>query len=56
MMSGAVTAMTTGYAGPGCDIEVNLEKIEGRKSATMRDRNRQAYKAPVFMVSSLEVV
>lgn len=32
-------------------IEVKLAKLEGRKSATMKDRNGQMYKAPVFMVS-----
>jgi len=38
-----------GYTGPPCEIIVNLEKVEGRKSATMRDRNRQPYKALVYM-------
>lgn len=33
-----------------CQIEVKLAKQEGRKSATMKDRNGQSYKAPVFMV------
>lgn len=53
MMGSAVTAMTTGYAGPPCEIEVALNKIEGRKAVTMRDRNKQtSLKAPVFMVSN----
>lgn len=37
--------------GPPCQIDVKLQKIEGRKSATMKDRNGESYKAPVFMVS-----
>ena len=40
-----------GYGGPPCEISVKLQKIEGRKAATMKDRNGQSYKAPVFMVS-----
>jgi hypothetical protein len=51
MMSGAMTGAGLNYGGAPCEITVNLDKIEGRKQATMRDRNRQPYKAPVFMVS-----
>ena len=43
-----------GYGGPPCEISVKLQKIEGRKAATMKDRNGQSYKAPVFMVSKNE--
>lgn len=35
--------------GPPCQIDVKLQKIEGRKSAQMKDRNGETYKAPVFM-------
>lgn len=35
--------------GTPCQIEVKLQKVEGRKSATMKDRNGSSYKAPVFM-------
>jgi vacuolar protein sorting-associated protein 26 len=50
MMGSAVSAMTTGYAGTPCEIEVSLNKVEGRKAVTMRDRtNQTVLKAPVFM-------
>ena len=55
MMGSAVSGAMFGYGGAPCEIIVNLEKIEGRKSSTMRDRNRQTYKAPVFMVSPLKM-
>ena len=42
----------SGYGGTPCEIIVKLQKIDGRKSATMKDRNGQSYKAPVYMVSS----
>ena len=32
-----------------CTIEVKLNKVEGRKQATLKDKNAQSYKAPVFM-------
>ena len=32
-----------------CTIDVKLNKVEGRKQATMKDRNGASYKAPVFM-------
>lgn len=35
--------------GPPCNIYVAFNKIEGRKMATVRDRNGQTYKAPVFL-------
>lgn len=50
MVSGAMTGAGMNYGGAPCEITVNLDKIEGRKQATMRDRNRQSYKALVFMV------
>ena len=37
--------------GTPCEIDVKLQKVEGRKSAQMKDRNGQTYKAPVFTVS-----
>ena len=37
--------------GTPCQIDVKLAKIEGRKNATIKDRNGSTYKAPVFMVS-----
>ena len=40
MMSGAMTGAGLNYGGAPCEITVNLDKIEGRKQATMRDRNR----------------
>ena len=36
--------------GPPCQIDVKLAKPEGRKNATIKDRNGSTYKAPVFMV------
>lgn len=38
--------------GPPCQIDVKLAKPEGRKNATIKDRNGSTYKAPVFMVSA----
>ena len=49
MMSGAMSSLSYG---PPCEITVNIDKIDGRKNASMKDRNRQVYKAPVFMVSA----
>ena len=46
------TSAMSGYGGTPCEIIVKLSKIDGRKSATMKDRNGQSYKAPVYMVSS----
>ena len=37
--------------GPSCQIDVKLAKIEGRKNATIKDRDGSTYKAPVFTVS-----
>jgi len=37
--------------GTPCQIDVKLAKIEGRKNATVKDRNGSTYKAPIFMVS-----
>ena len=37
--------------GTPCQIDVKLAKVEGRKSATVKDRSGGTYKAPVFMVS-----
>lgn len=34
--------------GTPCQIDVKLAKVEGRKSATIKDRSGQTYKAPVF--------
>ena len=39
--------------GTPCQIDVKLAKVEGRKNATVKDRNGSTYKAPVFMVSHL---
>ena len=36
-----------GYGTP-CQIKVQFQKIEGRKHATMKDRNGTTYKAPVY--------
>ena len=38
--------------GTPCQIDVKLAKVEGRKNATVKDRDGSSYKAPVFMVSS----
>ena len=38
--------------GTPCQIDVKLAKIEGRKNATVKDRNGSTYKAPVFVVST----
>lgn len=38
--------------GTPCQIDVKLAKIEGRKNATVKDRDGSSYKAPVFMVST----
>ena len=40
--------------GTPCQIDVKLAKVEGRKSATVKDRSGGTYKAPVFMVSDKE--
>ena len=37
--------------GTPCQIDVKLAKIEGRKNASVKDRDGSTYKAPVFMVS-----
>ena len=37
--------------GTPCQIDVKLAKVEGRKNATVKDRNGSTYKAPVYMVS-----
>ena len=37
--------------GTPCQIDVKLAKPEGRKNATIKDRNGSTYKAPVFKVS-----
>ena len=34
------------------DMLLQLAKIEGRKNATVKDRNGSTYKAPIFMVSA----
>lgn len=34
--------------GPNCEIDVKLTKPEGRKPATIKDRNQGSYKAIVF--------
>ena len=34
--------------GPNCEIDVKLTKPEGRKPATVKDRNQGSYKAIVF--------
>ena len=34
--------------GTPCQIDVKLAKIEGRKNATIKDRNGRSYKAPVY--------
>ena len=39
--------------GTPCQIDVKLAKPEGRKNATIKDRNGSTYKAPVFKVRSL---
>ena len=31
-----------------CDIDVTIQKIDGRKNGTIKDKNGQTYKAPVF--------
>jgi hypothetical protein len=36
--------------GTPCQIDVKLAKPEGRKNATIKDRNGSTYKAPVFKV------
>ena len=41
--------------GTPCQIDVKLAKIEGRKNATVKDRDGSTYKAPVFMVSRDEL-
>ena len=41
--------------GTPCQIDVKLAKVEGRKSATVKDRSGGTYKAPVFMVSNILV-
>ena len=38
--------------GTPCQIDVKLAKPEGRKNATIKDRNGSTYKAPVFKVSN----
>ena len=38
--------------GTPCQIDVKLAKVEGRKNATVKDRDGSTYKAPVFTVSS----
>jgi hypothetical protein len=38
--------------GTPCQIDVKLEKVEGRKPATIKDRNGGTYKAPVYTVSA----
>ena len=40
--------------GTPCQIDVKLAKVEGRKSATVKDRSGGTYKAPVFMVSDIK--
>ena len=42
--------------GTPCQIDVKLAKIEGRKSATVKDRSGGTYKAPVFMVRKSELI
>ena len=37
--------------GTPCQIDVKLAKVEGRKNATVKDRDGSTYKAPVFTVS-----
>lgn len=32
-----------------CEIDVKLAKIENRKNGTIKDKNGQTFKAPVFM-------
>ena len=38
--------------GTPCQIDVKLAKVEGRKNATIKDRNGSSYKAPVYTVST----
>ena len=42
--------------GTPCQIDVKLAKVEGRKSATVKDRSGGTYKAPVFMVRLSEAI
>ena len=39
-----------------CEIDVKLNKIENRKNGTIKDKNGNTFKAPVFMVSKVKVV
>ena len=39
-----------GLAAP-CEIDVKIQKVENRKNGTIKDKQGQTYKAPVFMVS-----
>jgi len=36
---------------PPCEIEVKIQKVENRKNGSIKDKNGQTFKAPVFMVS-----
>jgi len=33
-----------------CEIDVKIFKMENRKNGTIKDKNGQTFKAPVFMV------
>ena len=46
-----LSALFNNISGPPCQIDVKLAKPEGRKNATIKDRDGSTYKAPVFMVS-----
>ena len=41
--------------GTPCQIDVKLAKIEGRKNATVKDRDGSSFKAPVYMVSKSKI-
>ena len=43
------------FAAP-CEIDVKIAKVENRKSGQLKDKQGQVYKAPVFVVSEIELV
>jgi vacuolar protein sorting-associated protein 26 len=40
-----------GFSAP-CEIDVKINKVENRKNGSIKDKQGNLFKAPVFMVSS----
>ena len=37
-----------------CEIDVKIQKVENRKNGTIKDKQGNTYKAPIFMVSGIK--